>query len=183
MAAGPVDVLINNAALVRPSPVVHTDVRVWEEHLKVNLTGAFLCALKVLPGMLARGRGRIINIAGVSGLGGFSQMAAFAASKHGLIGFTRSLAEEVKDNGVTVNAICPGYVDSPMSLTIAAGIAERSGEDEGRVLESLLSDISQDKLHTPAEIAEVAAHLASEEAGDINGQAIRLDETLVLAGA
>ena len=124
MAAGPVDVLVNNAGIARTSLVVKTDVRVWEEHLKVNLTGAFLCSLKVLPGMISRGKGRIINVSSICGLKGFSHMAAYCASKHGLIGFTRSLSSEVGDKGVTVNAVCPGWVDTPLTHMAAQNIAE-----------------------------------------------------------
>lgn len=175
MAAGPVDVLVNNAAVVRPSEVLETDVRVWEEHLKINLTGAFLCSLKVLPGMINRGRGRIINISSTAGLKGFEHLAAYCASKHGLIGFTRALAAEVGDKGVTVNAICPGFVDSPMTTAIVNGIAERTDASAEDVLSAFKSRSPQGRLFSPEEVADTVFWLAGEQARGINGHQLTLD--------
>jgi 3-hydroxybutyrate dehydrogenase len=175
MAAGPVDVLVNNAAVVRPSEVLETDVRVWEEHLKINLTGAFLCALKVLPGMINRSRGRIINISSTAGLQGFENLAAYCASKHGLIGFTRALAAEVGDKGVTVNAICPGYVDSPMTTAIVNGIAERTDATAEELIEGFKARSPQGRLFSPEEVADAVFWLAGEQARGINGQNLTLD--------
>jgi NAD(P)-dependent dehydrogenase (short-subunit alcohol dehydrogenase family) len=175
MAAGPVDVLVNNAAVVRPSEVLETDVRVWEEHLKINLTGAFLCALKVLPGMINRGRGRIVNISSTAGLKGFEHLAAYCASKHGLIGFTRALAAEVGDKGVTVNAICPGFVDSPMTTSIVNGIAERTDATAEEILAGFKSRSPQGRLFSPEEVADAVFWLAGEQARGINGQHLTLD--------
>jgi len=175
MAAGPVDVLVNNAGLVRSSRVVKTDVRVWEEHLKVNLTGAFLCALKVLPGMISRGRGRIINVSCVSGLKGYPYLAAYCASKHGLIGFTRALASEVGDKGVRVNAICPGYTDTPMLEASMAHIVERSGLNEEQTAAWFTGQNQQDRLLDPDEVAETILFMAGEGAKAMNGQIVTLD--------
>ena len=175
MAAGPVDVLVNNAGIVRSGRVMKTDVRVWEEHLKVNLTGAFLCALKVLPGMISRGRGRIINVSCVSGLKGFPYVAAYSASKHGLIGFTRSLASEVGDKGVTVNAVCPGYTDTPMLRGAMEHIVERSGLDEDQTQSWFNQRNQQGRLLDPAEVADAIMFLAQDQAKAINGQTLTLD--------
>ncbi|MDG1480535.1 MAG: SDR family NAD(P)-dependent oxidoreductase [Myxococcota bacterium] len=175
MAAGPVDVLVNNAAVVRPSEVLETDVRVWEEHLKINLTGSFLCALKVLPGMINRGRGRIVNISSTAGLKGFENLAAYCASKHGLIGFTRALAAEVGDKGVTVNAICPGFVDSPMTTAIVNGIAERTDATAEELLDGFKARSPQGRLFSPEEVADMVFWLAGEQARGINGQNLTLD--------
>jgi NAD(P)-dependent dehydrogenase (short-subunit alcohol dehydrogenase family) len=175
MAAGPVDVLVNNAAVVRPSEVLETDVRVWEEHLKINLTGAFLCALKVLPGMINRGRGRIVNISSTAGLKGFEHLAAYCASKHGLIGFTRALAAEVGDKGVTVNAICPGFVDSPMTTSIVNGIAERSDATAEDILAGFKSRSPQGRLFAPLYGGVGLLGRAGPQARGINGQHLTLD--------
>jgi len=175
MAAGPVDVLVNNAGMVRPSLVTKTDVRVWEEHLKVNLTGAFLCSLKVLPGMTARGWGRIVNIGSVFALRGQPYLAAYAASKAGLLGFTRALAAEVGHQGVTVNAVCPGYMETPLMQLVVAQVAEKSEQTPEAVVDLLRSRSPQNRPFSPNEVAETIAFLATEGARGINGQAIVLD--------
>lgn len=172
MAAGPVDVLINNAGVARSSPVLKTDVRVWEEHLKVNLTGAFLCALKVLPSMASRGKGRIINVASVAGLKGYPYLAAYCASKHGLIGLTRALAAEYADKGVTVNAICPGYVDSPLLTGAIQNIVEKTGRTAEEVRMELEAQNPQNRFLEASEVASMALFLASDDARGVNGQAI-----------
>ncbi|HNH49338.1 MAG TPA: SDR family oxidoreductase [Myxococcota bacterium] len=174
MAAGPVDVLINNAGVARSSPVLKTDVRVWEEHLKVNLTGSFLCSLKVLPGMASRGRGRIINVASVAGLKGYPYLAAYCASKHGLIGLTRALAAEYGGQGVTVNAICPGYVDSQMLSQAIQNIVDKTGRSADEVRAELESQTPQNRFFEVGEVAAMAVFLASDEAKGVNGQALTI---------
>lgn len=172
MAAGPVDVLVNCAGLARSSPVLKTDVRVWDEHLKVNLTGSFLCALKVLPGMASRQKGRIINIASVAGLKGYPYLAAYCASKHGLIGLTRALASEYADKGVTVNAICPGYVESPLLVGAIANIVDKTGRGTDEVRTELEDRNPQHRFLDAGEVAAMAVFLASDEARGVNGQAL-----------
>lgn len=175
MAAGPVDVLVNNAGMVRPSLVTKTDVRVWEEHLKVNLTGAFLCSLKVLPGMTSRQRGRIINVAGTYGLRGEAYMAAYCASKAGLIGFTKALAAEVGHQGVTVNAVCPGYVDSPLMEVAIQNIVERSETPREEIEARFKGRSPQGRVFTPEEVADSICYLATDGARGINGHALVMD--------
>ena len=175
MAAGPVDVLVNNAGMVRPSLVTKTDVRVWEEHLKVNLTGAFLCSLKVLPGMTSRGRGRIINVAGSYGLRGEAYMAAYCASKAGLLGFTKALSAEVGGHGVTVNAVCPGFVDSPLMEVAIQNLVERSETDRDAIVARLQGRSPQNRMFSVDEVADAIAYLASSGAAGINGQTLVLD--------
>ena len=175
MAAGPVDVLVNNAGMMRPSLVTKTDVRVWEEHLKVNLTGAFLCSLKVLPGMLSRGFGRIINVAGTTGLTGYNGLAALCASKHGLVGFTRALATEVGHKGVTVNAVCPGMIDTEALHQGLETLAEKSGVEKADLLEGFTSRSPQGRLFTPEEVAEAIAWLAGPGTSGMNGSVLPID--------
>jgi 3-hydroxybutyrate dehydrogenase len=175
MAAGPVDVLVNNAGMMRPSLVTKTDVRVWEEHLKVNLTGAFLCSLKVLPGMISRGHGRIINVAGTPGLTGYSGLAALCASKHGLIGFTRALAAEVGHKGVTVNAVCPGLIDTEALHQGMDVLAEKSGQTKAEVLEAITTRSTQKRLFTAEEVADAIAWLAGPTTSGITGSVLPID--------
>lgn len=180
MAAGPVDLLINNAAIVRAGPVTQTDVRVWEEHLKVNLTGAFLCSLKVLPGMISRGRGRIINIAGTPSGRGFANLAAYCASKEGLSGFTRALAAEVADKGVRVNALAPSFVDSPLFAEILSGIAERTDLKSSEARAGLLERAGQTALLSPEAVADAVLALAGDAGADLNGEILTLDDPRLL---
>ena len=175
MAAGPVDVLVNNAGIVRISALMKTDVRVWEEHLKVNLTGAFLCSLKVLPGMLSRSRGCIVNVASIAGLKGVPFLGAYSASKHGLIGLTRALAAEVGDQGVTVNAVCPSFVDGPLIQQAAISIAEKTGRTPEDVLNGFRARNPQNRLLEPSEVAEAIVYLVSDAARGINGAALVID--------
>jgi 3-hydroxybutyrate dehydrogenase len=175
MAAGPVDVLVNNAGMIRPSLVTKTDVRVWEEHLKVNLTGAFLCSLKVLPGMIGRGWGRIINVSSTTAFRGMPYMAAYAASKAGLLGFTRSLAVEVGDKGVSVNAVTLGLVDSPLIDTTVQGIAEKYDHTEESLREMWAARSPQSRPIPVDEVAQTIAFMATEGANGMNGQHIVLD--------
>jgi NAD(P)-dependent dehydrogenase (short-subunit alcohol dehydrogenase family) len=174
MAAGPADVLVNCAGVARSSPVLKTDVRVWEEHLKVNLTGAFLCSLKVLPFMASRNKGRIINVASVAGLKGYPYLAAYCASKHGLVGLTRALAVEYADKGVTVNAVCPGYVESPLLTQSIQNIVEKTGRTPDEVRMELEAMSPQNRFFEASEVASMAFFLASDEARGVNGQALAI---------
>jgi NAD(P)-dependent dehydrogenase (short-subunit alcohol dehydrogenase family) len=175
VAAGPVDVLVNNAGTVRSSPVTRTDVRVWEEHLKVNLTGAFLCALKVLPGMISRERGRIINVASICGFKGYPYLTAYSASKAGLVGFTKALAVEVGGKGVTVNAVCPGIVDSPMMAANIELVSEKTDRTPESLMELFKAASPQNRVISPEEIAEAIAFFATDGARGINGHAMVVD--------
>ncbi len=175
MAAGPVDVLVNNAGMIRPSLITKTDVRVWEEHLKVNLTGAFLCALKVLPGMINRGSGRIINISSTSALRGQPYFAAYGASKAGLLGFTRSLAAEVGHKGVGVNSVVLGLTDSPLVENALLGIEEKSDHEAAKLRTEWLGRTPRGQALTMDEIADTILFLASAGAAGMNGQFVTLD--------
>lgn len=174
MAAGPADVLVNCAGVARSSPVLKTDVRVWEEHLKVNLTGSFLCSLKVLPFMASRNKGRIINVSSVAGLKGYPYLAAYCASKHGLVGLTRALAAEYADKGVTVNAICPGYVESSLLTQSIQNIVEKTGRTPEEVRTELEDMSPQHRFFEASEVASMALFLASDEARGVNGQALAI---------
>lgn len=180
MAAGPVDVLVNSATIARPGPIMQTDVRVWEEHLRVNLTGAFLCSLKVLPGMISRRRGRIINLAGVAGaqdrLGGLTGLAAYDASTSGIVGLTRSLAAEVSTHNVRVNALRPGTADQPISAALREAIAPRADEGVQGLLDDLLEQAGQTEVIPAEQIAAAVFALASQPGADLNGQILDVSD-------
>ncbi|HEY7156861.1 MAG TPA: 3-oxoacyl-ACP reductase FabG [Gemmataceae bacterium] len=170
-ALGPVDVLVNNAGVgssSNPKPVAEFDDAFWELTLRVNLTVPYLLSKAVLPEMRKRRWGRIINIASINGKIGSFHGAAYAASKHGLLGLTRTLAQEVAREGITVNAICPGPVHTVMNDRRLAYDAERTGVPFEKIEQSL-TPIGR-RLE-PEEIAPLAVYLASEDARMVTGQA------------
>lgn len=175
-----VDILINNAGVAESATLVSTSDELWQKHLAINLTGTFYCTRAALPSMLKSGWGRIINIASIAGKTGAPYIAAYAASKHGVMGLTRSLAVEVGASGITVNAICPGYVETEMVSRGIERITTRTGRSADEALESLKKMSPQNRLATPEEVAALALLLASEEGRGINGQGINIDGGTVL---
>jgi NAD(P)-dependent dehydrogenase (short-subunit alcohol dehydrogenase family) len=175
-----VDIMVNNAGVAESAPLTKTDDELWHRHLAINLSGTFYCTRAALPGMLDRGWGRVINIASIAGKIGAAYIAAYAASKHGVLGLTRSVAVEVAAKGITVNAICPGYVDTEMTSRGLANIVTKTGRPISEALETIKNMSPQKRLVTPEEVAAVALLLASEEGRGINGQAINIDGGTVL---
>jgi NAD(P)-dependent dehydrogenase (short-subunit alcohol dehydrogenase family) len=143
--------------------------------LAVNATSAFLCTQAFLPGMLARGWGRVVNVASVAGLRGERYIAHYAAAKHALVGLTRALATEVDGTGVTVNAVCPGYVDTPMTDRTLANVAAIKGLDREGALRAVLQAAGQARLITPEEVAGAVLALCGDEAADRNGEAVMVE--------
>lgn len=174
------DIVVNNAGVAQSELFLKTDEPFWELHLNTNLGGTFRCTQAALPEMIERGWGRIINIASIAGKTGAPYVSAYAASKHGVLGLTRSLALEVATRGVTVNAICPGYVDTEMTTRGVENIVEKTGRSADDALKMLERMSPQNRLVTPEEVAAVAVLLASEEGRGINGQAINVDGGSVL---
>lgn len=174
------DVLVNNAGIAESAPFVKTDDEMWNRHLAINLTGTFLCARAALPAMIERGWGRVINVASIAAKTGAPYVAAYAASKHGVLGLTRSVALEVATKGVTVNAICPGYVDTDMTTRALENIEAKTGRSAADSLEAIKRMSPQRRLVTPEEVASVALLLASDEGRGITGQAINVDGGTVL---
>jgi 3-hydroxybutyrate dehydrogenase len=178
---GPVEILVNNAGIAVSAKLQDTDDALWERHLRVNLTGAFLVTRAVLPGMLAARWGRIINIASIAGRQGYPLIAAYTASKHGLLGLTRALAQEVVAAGVTVNAICPGYVATELTWAGARNIQKRTGRAYEEAVQALAAFSPQKRLIEPEEVAALAVLLASDEARSVTAQAWNVDGGAVQA--
>ena len=172
---GKVDILVNNAGQAHSAPIARTTLEDWHRMMEGNATGTFLCTQGFLPGMLERRWGRVINIASVAGLAGAKYIAAYAASKHAVMGFTRSAAHEVADKGVTVNAVCPGFVDTPMTEQSVANIVAATGKSRDDALSAILQMTPQGRLIAPEEVAHAVLMLAAKEANGINGQSVVID--------
>lgn len=168
-------VLVNNAGVARGIPFLKTSRKDMEFFWEVNLLGAFHCSQEALPSMLEEGWGRIVNVASVAGKVGASYTTAYAVSKHGMLGLTRSLAQEFAVKGVTANAVCPGYVDTSMTDGNVERIAETTGLSEEEARERLTSMSPQNRLITPEEVAAQVAYLCQEDARGVNGQALTID--------
>lgn len=170
-----VDVLVANAGVAFSQPLDRTDLDDWRWVLDVNVTGVFLCARAVISGMRERDRGRVIAVASVASHHGLRYGTAYAASKHGVLGFIRALATEVAGTGVTANAVCPTFVDTPMTDRSVVNIAEKTGRSEDEARRALERMAPLDRLVTPEEVAAAVAYLASDDAAAVNGQSIILD--------
>ena len=160
---GPVDILVNNAGVAESAPFVRTDLETWRRVMDTNVTSAFLFCKAIVPGMIDRRYGRIVNISSIAGKRGGAYITAYAASKHALLGFSTSLAAELKDVGIMVNAICPGYVDTSMTRRNAARVAKATGLTSKDVVKKFLSSVGQPKLLHPGHVAEVALALARDD--------------------
>lgn len=175
-----VDILVNNAGIAESALLTKTSDELWQRIISVNLTGTFLCTRAALPAMIERRWGRVINIASVAGKTGAPYVSAYCASKHGVLGLTRSAALEVALKGVTVNAICPGYVETEMAAQAINNIVGKTGKSEQEARDVLNQMSPQNRLVTPEEVAALALLLASDEGRGITGQAINVDGGSVL---
>ncbi|MFP6770690.1 MAG: SDR family NAD(P)-dependent oxidoreductase [Planctomycetaceae bacterium] len=170
---GHIDILVNNAGIIGPtSPVQEIQRHDWDQVMAVNVTGIYLCCREVLPGMIARQSGRIVNIASTAGKIGFPLRSPYAASKWAVIGLTKTLAAEVGRQGILVNAVCPGPIAGPRMDAIIAARAEKTGAPAAEVRESIEESTLLGRLIPPEHIGEMIAFLASDRATSITGQTL-----------
>ena len=172
---GPVDILVNNAGITASVKFAEMDDATWDRIIRVNATGPFYCCRAAVPDMLARNWGRIINIASYAALSGIPYSSAYSASKHALLGLTRSLALELARTNITANAICPGWVETEMLHVALASIVAKTGRSEAVARASILGMSGQLRMIMPEEVAAVALRLAGPEGAQMNGQAITIE--------
>jgi NAD(P)-dependent dehydrogenase (short-subunit alcohol dehydrogenase family) len=172
MHFGPIDILINNAGGTSSAPFLKTSAADLRASLALNLEAPAEAARQVLPAMLERGWGRIVNIASTAGLKGYPYVSAYVAAKHGLVGLTRALALEVAARGVTVNAVCPGFTDTDLVARSVEAIAGKTGRSEDEARAALFASNPLGRLIAPEEVAALVLWLCGEEAGAVNGAAL-----------
>jgi NAD(P)-dependent dehydrogenase (short-subunit alcohol dehydrogenase family) len=171
---GPVDILVNNAGIADSAPFARTDTAFLRRIFAINVESVFAASRAVLPGMVARGFGRIISVASIAGLKGIPYASAYTASKHAVIGMTRALAVEVAKSGVTVNAVCPGYVDTDLVSENATRIAAKTGRSVESIVRDFHKGNPQQRLIRTDEVADAVLWLSGDLAGSVNGHALAM---------
>jgi 3-hydroxybutyrate dehydrogenase len=178
--AGRVDVLINNAGIAASAPIARTRDETWDQVMEVNATAAFRITRALVPAMVEAGWGRIVNIASNAGVSGYGYTVAYCAAKHAMVGMTRALAVDLARTGVTVNAICPGWVDTRMAEDAVQRISDKTGRTTEEARSTLAKMSPQGRIIAPEEVAHLVAALCAGEAQGMNGQAIVIDGGQVL---
>ena len=179
--AGRVDILVNNAGVAESAPFDRTTDAMWDWMMAVNVGSAFALCRALIPPMITAGWGRVINLASNAGLTGYAYSSAYCASKHAMIGMTRALAVEIARSAVTVNSVCPGWVNTHMADEAIRRIAEKTGKGEEQARKALEGMSPQRRLVEPDEVAHVVAMLCSDQARSIHGQSIPVDGGQVMS--
>ncbi len=173
-ACGVVSVLVHNAGIATSASLADTTDEAWERTMAVNVTAAFKLTRALVPEMVLAKWGRVVNVASTAGLTGYPYTAAYCASKHALVGLTRALAIELARTGVTINAVCPGFLDTEMTQRTIATISAKTGRSEEAARSALEAQSPQGRLFRVDEVTHVVSMLCAADAAGINGQAIAI---------
>jgi NAD(P)-dependent dehydrogenase (short-subunit alcohol dehydrogenase family) len=171
-ARGPVTILVNCAGLAQSAPATKTSLELWNTALAVNLTGTFLCSREFLAQLPKGAAGRIVNVASTAGLKGYAYVSAYCAAKHGVIGYTRALAAELARRPVTVNAVCPGYTETPLLDDAVANIVQTTGRSVEEARAELARSNPQGRFVLPTEVAAAVHWLCLPESAAVTGLAV-----------
>lgn len=172
---GPIDVLVNNAGAAFTASFLKTSPDKFKSMMDVNLLGAVYCIQQVLPGMLERNAGRIINIGSTSSIKGYGYISAYSAAKHALMGVTRCIAAEISSSEVTINTVCPGFTETDIVHDAIANIMSKTGRSEEQAIAELTSNNPQGRFIQPQEVADQVFYLAEHAPLSVSGQAIMVD--------
>lgn len=171
---GKIDILVNNAGIAKGALLVDTSLELWNEILSTNLNSVYYCTKAVLPYMIKQKSGRIINISSTAGKEGGAYISAYSASKFAVIGFTQSVAQEVSSYNITVNSICPGYINTKIFEDAVTNISKRTKATRNSIIEKLTAENAHGRIIEPEEVAKLASYLASDESQYLTGEAITL---------
>jgi len=180
IAGGRIDVLVNNAGIAESAALDRTDDAMWDRIMELDATAPFRVTRALVPAMITAGWGRVINVASNAGVSGYGYTAAYCAAKHAMVGMTRALAIDLARTGVTINALCPGWVATSMVDEAVARIAAKTGRSLDDARASLANMSPQRRLIEPAEVAHAALMLCAHAARGIHGQALVIDGGAVL---
>ncbi|MFT5136597.1 MAG: 3-hydroxybutyrate dehydrogenase [Arenicella sp.] len=172
---GPVDVLVNNAGAALTAPFVKTKPEQFQAMMNVNFLGACYCIQAVLPNMIERNSGRIINIGSTSSVKGYGYVSAYTASKHAIMGLTRSIAIEISKTDVTINTVCPGFTETDIVSDAIDNIIQKTGRSTEQAIAALTKHNPQKRFIQPSEVADQVYYLAAHAPSSITGQAIMVD--------
>ncbi len=179
-AVGAVDILVNNAGIAESAPLEATTDALWDRIVELDATSPFRITRALVPGMVAKNWGRVVNVASNAGVSGYAYTSAYCAAKHALVGVTRALAVDLARTGVTINALCPGWVDTQMAAEAVARIAAKTGRAAADARAQLAAMSPQRRMITVGEVAHAALMLCFDAARGIHGQTIVIDGGAIL---